>query len=321
MSAERSNAMRGFSRASPIVNAMTVDVEDYFQVSAFDRVVSRARWDEFDSRIVKNTNRLLELFAEAGVRATFFVLGWVAERFPTLVQQIASSGHEIASHGYDHQLLYLLTPKQFREDVRSAKAAIESVIGSPVLGYRAPSFSIVETSLWALDVLIEEGYVYDTSIFPVHHDRYGIPDAERHAHVVRRPAGTLVELPASTVRMGGVNLPIAGGGYFRLFPYCWTRWGIRRVNGADRRPVVFYLHPWEVDLEQPRFDVGFRTRVRHYTGLNRAVPRLRRLLNDFRFDTVASVLGLPAMMGDSKQSDVVVGLQPGQRCTSSSVGL
>jgi polysaccharide deacetylase family protein (PEP-CTERM system associated) len=277
-----------------IVNAMTVDVEDYFHVSAFDRIVSRERWDGFDSRVVRNTNRLLEMFDESGVRATFFVLGWVADRFPALVRQLAESGHEIASHGYHHQLLYMLTPNQFREDVRSAKAAIESAAGVRVLGYRAPSFSVIESSRWALDVLIEEGHQYDTSIFPVHHDRYGIPNASRHAHVVRRPVGTLVEVPGSTVRVAGINLAIAGGGYFRLFPYAWTHWGIERVNGAERQPVIFYLHPWEVDPDQPRFKVDLSTRVRHYSRLDRTAPRLKRLLKDFRFSTVASVLNLDA---------------------------
>jgi polysaccharide deacetylase family protein (PEP-CTERM system associated) len=277
-----------------IVNAMTVDVEDYFHVSAFDRIVSRDRWDGFDSRVVKNTNSLLEIFDQSRVHATFFVLGWVADRFPALVRQIAASGHEIASHGYHHQLLYLLTPQQFREDVRSAKAAIENAAGVRVLGYRAPSFSVIESSRWALDVLIEEGHQYDTSIFPIHHDRYGIPNAKRHAHVVRRPVGTLVEVPGSTVRVAGINLAIAGGGYFRLFPYAWTHWGIGRVNRAERQPVIFYLHPWEVDPDQPRFKVDLSTRVRHYSRLDRTAPRLKRLLKDFRFSTVASVLNLDA---------------------------
>ena len=278
-----------------IINAMSVDVEDYFQVSAFDHVVSRAGWDRFDSRVTRNTNRLLELFDRAGVRSTFFVLGWVAERFPALVRQIAAAGHEVASHGYHHQLVFTQTPQQFRDDVRAAKRTLEDVIGAPVAGFRAPSYSIIESSLWALDILIEEGYVYDTSIFPIHHDRYGIPGAARHAHVIERPAGRLIEMPASTVRMAGVNLPIAGGGYFRLLPYAWTRWGIRRVNRAERQPAVFYLHPWEIDPEQPKFRVGAATRVRHYGGLGSTASRLARLLKDFRFDSIASVLArLPA---------------------------
>jgi polysaccharide deacetylase family protein (PEP-CTERM system associated) len=278
--------------ASAIVNAMSVDVEDYFQVSAFDRIVSRAEWDQRESRVVRNTHALLDLFAASDVRATFFVLGWVAERFPALVRDIASRGHEIASHGYHHQLLYTLTPAQFREDVRRAKATLEQIAGKRVRGFRAPCFSVVSSNLWTLDVLIEEGYIYDTSIFPVHHDRYGIPDAPRHAHVLERGPGSLVELPPSTARLGGINMPIAGGGYFRLLPYAWTHWGIRRVNMRERQPVVFYIHPWEADPEQPRLPAGRLTSLRHYTGLAQTTGRLRRLLHDFRFDTIASILQL-----------------------------
>jgi polysaccharide deacetylase family protein (PEP-CTERM system associated) len=275
-----------------VVNALTVDVEDYFHVSAFDSVVSRATWEQFDSRVVTNTERLLDLFDRAGVKATFFVLGWVAARFPSLVRRIAAAGHEVASHGHNHQLVYLLTPAQFREDVRAAKAAIEDASGARVAGYRAPSYSIIESSLWALDVLVEEGYTYDASIFPIHHDRYGIPGARRHPHTVPRASGTLVEMPGSTVRIAGINLPVAGGGYFRLLPYGWTRWGIRRVNQTERQPVVFYCHPWEIDPDQPRVKVGRMTRMRHYRGLEKTAQRLARLLGDFKFDTMASVLGL-----------------------------
>jgi polysaccharide deacetylase family protein (PEP-CTERM system associated) len=284
-------------RESPdgaIVNAMTVDVEDYFHVSAFDRVVSRASWDRLESRVVPATHRLLDLFDRAGVRSTFFVLGWVAERFPALVREIAAGGHEIASHGYHHQLLYTLTPAQFREDVRASKCLLEQITGSPVLGFRAPSYSIVESSMWALDVLIEEGYTYDASIFPIHHDRYGIPDAERHTHVLQRRGGTLVEMPGSTLRAAGLNWPIAGGGYFRVFPYAWTSWGIGRVNRVERKPIVFYVHPWELDPGQPRFAVGPARRFRHYTGLDKTTDRLRRLLREFRFSTAADVLDLGA---------------------------
>jgi polysaccharide deacetylase family protein (PEP-CTERM system associated) len=278
--------------AEPVVNAMSVDVEDYYQVSAFDRVVSRSSWADIDSRVVGNTQRLLDSFERSGVRATFFVLGWVADRFGSLVREIAAAGHEVASHGYNHQLLYVLTPQQFREDVRTAKAVLEQAIGAPVRGYRAPSYSVVRSSLWTLDVLIEEGYAYDTSIFPVHHDRYGIPDAPRHAYTIETPSGKLLEVPASTVRLFGANLPIAGGGYFRLLPYSWTRWGISRVNRVEQHPVVFYLHPWEVDPDQPRFKVGFTTRLRHYTALERTEGRLERLMRDFRFDTIATVFNL-----------------------------
>lgn len=276
--------------AAPIVNALSVDVEDYFQVSAFDRVVSRDTWANFDSRVAVNTHRLLDLFDETGVKATFFTLGWIAAHHPELVRDIAARGHEIGSHGYDHQLVYMLTPRQFREDVRAAKAALEDVSGQAVLGFRAPSFSIVSSSLWALDVLVEEGYLYDTSIFPIHHDRYGIPDAPRHIHTMTRESGTLIEMPASTVRVGSMNLPIAGGGYFRLLPYAFTRWGMRRVNIEERAPVMFYMHPWEVDPDQPRLAAGATTRWRHYGGLRRTAGRLRRLVKEFTFAPVASVL-------------------------------
>lgn len=280
------------SSGGQVVNAMTVDVEDYFQVSAFDAVVPRASWDQLESRVVPNTRRLLELFETSRVRSTFFFLGWIAERFPSLVREVAGAGHEIASHGYGHQLIYALTPAEFRADVRRARHVIEQAAGVAVVGYRAPSFSVIRSTLWALDILAEEGYEYDASIFPIHHDRYGIPDAERHVHLA---AGRLVEFPASTTRLAGMNLPIGGGGYFRLLPYAWTRWGIRRVNEREGRPVVFYLHPWEVDSGQPRLDVGRLTRIRHYAGLDRTVARLTRLMGEFRFDTVRAVLRFPVL--------------------------
>jgi polysaccharide deacetylase family protein (PEP-CTERM system associated) len=273
-----------------IVNAMSVDVEDYYHVSAFDRVVPKNEWTQLESRVVANTERLLDIFDRAGVKATFFFLGCVAERFPALVRRVADAGHEIASHGYHHQLIYWLPPSLFREDVQSAKRLLEDLSGQRVRGYRAPSYSITKTSLWALDVLIEEGYEYDTSIFPVHHDRYGIPDAPRHVHLCGRPGGTIIEVPPSTVRVAGVNVPIGGGAYFRLFPFEWTRWGIERVNTVERKPVMFYLHPWEVDPDQPRFQVSTTTRIRHYSGLKSTLPRFVRLLEQFEFAPVASML-------------------------------
>ena len=275
---------------TPIVNAMTVDVEDYFHASAFDRVVSRTSWASRDSRVTANTQRLLALFDTHQVKGTFFILGWVAERFPALVREIAGLGHEIASHGYDHQLIYTLTQEQFRDDVHRAKEVLEQSAGRPVRGYRAPSFSIVRESLWALDVLIEEGHTYDASVFPIHHDRYGIPDATRRPHVIERPSGSIVEFPGSTARLAGANWPVAGGGYFRLLPYGWTKWGIDRVNAVDEEPVVFYIHPWEIDPDQPRLPASRVTRWRHYHGLDHTVARLDRLMTDFRFDTVAASL-------------------------------
>lgn len=279
-----------------VTNAMTVDVEDYFHASAFDRVVARPSWFARESRVVGNTHRLLECFHRHGVRGTFFMLGWVAERFPSLVREIAGLGHELASHGYHHQLIYTLTREQFQEDVRRAKHVIEDVAGVAVQGYRAPSFSIIRASLWALDVLIEEGHAYDASVFPIRHDRYGIPDAPRHAHVIERPAGRILEVPASTVRLGRANYPIAGGGYFRLLPYAWTRWGIRRVNAAGD-PCVFYLHPWEIDAGQPRLPVSRLGGLRHYANLAATLGRLERLLTDFTFDTIAASLAARATQG------------------------
>ncbi len=276
--------------ARPIVNAMTVDVEDYFQVSAFASVVSRDRWGDYESRVAANTDRLLAIFAEFGVHATFFVLGWVAERDPSLVRRIASAGHEIASHGQSHSLVYEQTPAMFRDDIRRSKATLEAQCGRPVLGYRAPSFSITSKSLWALDVLVEEGIAWDTSIFPIRHDRYGIPSAPRHPHFM---GNGLLEIPASTVRVAGVNLPIGGGGYFRLLPYAWTRWGIRRVNATEHRPAVFYVHPWELDPKQPRITAPWLSRLRHYRSLHRTEGRLRTLLSEFSFDSVSSAIPAP----------------------------
>jgi polysaccharide deacetylase family protein (PEP-CTERM system associated) len=273
-----------------VVNAMTIDVEDYFHVSVFDGVVPRHHWDGFESRVCANTDRLLQLFDCFEVKATFFVLGCVGERFPELVKRIAAEGHEIASHGYGHRLVYDQTPKAFREDVRRAKALLESSAGKPVLGYRAPSYSVTPRSLWALDILIEEGYCYDSSIFPIRHDRYGIPLSPRHAYLLKRPQGELVEAPASTTVVGPVNLPIGGGGYFRILPYEWTSWGINRVNRLEGKPAIFYLHPWEIDPDQPRLKAGLLSRFRHYRNLAATEARLRRLLGEFRFGPMSTVL-------------------------------
>ena len=273
-----------------IVNAMTVDVEDYFHVSVFDGTIPRHQWDGLDSRVCRNTQRLLEIFQQSGVKATFFVLGWVAEKFPSLVQEIAAEGHEIASHGHGHRLVYDLTRAAFRDDVRRSKDVLESTVAQPVYGYRAPSYSVTARSLWALDVLIEEGFRYDSSIFPIHHDRYGIPTSPRHPYVLQREY-SLVEAPASTVRCGPFNLPVAGGGYFRILPYAWTRWGISRLNQAEREPAIFYLHPWEIDPEQPRLPASSLGRFRHYCNLSKTESRLKALLTDFQFSTMVDVLG------------------------------
>jgi polysaccharide deacetylase family protein (PEP-CTERM system associated) len=277
---------------APIVNAMTVDVEDYFHVSTFEKTVPRSSWDSRESRVVRNTERLLEIFERSRLQATFFVLGWVAERYPTLVRRIADAGHELASHGFAHRLVYDQSPEQFRDDLRRSRAAISHASTAPVLGYRAPSFSITPRSLWALDVIREEGFVYDASVFPIRHDRYGLPSSPRHFHAMERTAGTLWECPGSTVRVAGTNLPVAGGGYFRLLPYAWTRWGISRLNTREGRAAVFYLHPWEIDPEQPRLPGSALSLFRHYTNLKRTEARLGRLLSEFRFAPLGDLLGL-----------------------------
>ena len=287
--------------SAAIVNAMSVDVEDYFQVSVFDRTVPRADWERLESRVCANTGRLLDLFDEFSVRGTFFVLAWVAERHPGLVRDIAARGHEIASHGYGHRLIYEQTPEAFRADVRRARQLLEDTAGTRVEGYRAPSFSITDRSLWALDVLIEEGYRYDASIFPIRHDRYGLPNSPRHSYIIQRKGGSILEFPASTVCIGSLNLPVAGGGYFRILPYGWTRWGMSRVNEVEHQPTVFYIHPWEIDADQPRLAAPWLGRFRHYRNLGKTESRLRSLLTDFRFGTVASLLNTGASVMTSRE--------------------
>jgi polysaccharide deacetylase family protein (PEP-CTERM system associated) len=285
---------------------MSVDVEDYFHVSVFDGIVPRSQWEQLESRVCGNTERLLALFDDANVRATFFVLGWVAERHPELVRRIAAGGHEIASHGYAHRLIYDQTPQAFREDVRRSKRLLEDASGLPVTGYRAPSYSITPRSLWALDILVDEGYGYDSSIFPIRHDRYGIPVSGREPYLLSRPTGSIVEVPGSTTRIGPMNLPVAGGGYFRLLPYGWTRWGIDRVNRVEGRPVVFYLHPWEIDPDQPRLPAGRLGRFRHYRNLAETEGRLRRLLREFAFGRVDALVS-GAMSGAAAVNEASAG--------------
>lgn len=271
---------------------LTVDVEDYFHVSAFAGVVSADRWELFEERVESNTARLLDLFAGAGARATFFVLGWVAERHPALLKRIVAEGHELAAHSYSHRLVYEMTPDEFRHDLRRARGVIEAATGEAVRGFRAPSFSITARSMWALDVLVQEGFQYDASIFPIHHDRYGIPAAPRHPHAIARNSGTITEVPASTVRIAGMNLPVGGGGYLRILPYGWTRYGLSRLNAVEGKPGMVYVHPWELDPEQPRLEAPLLSRFRHYRNLRRTEPRLRRLLSEFRFAPIRDVISL-----------------------------
>jgi polysaccharide deacetylase family protein (PEP-CTERM system associated) len=269
---------------------MTVDVEDYFHVSAFKNVISPDDWSGMESRVEANTHFLLETFGDHGVKATFFVLGWAAERHPSLVREIVEGGHELACHGYSHQLVYTQSPRVFREETLRAKGLLEDVGQVPVLGYRAASYSITKESEWALDVLVDAGFTYDSSIFPVHHDRYGIPNADVRPHRIRDSGQGLVEFPLSTKSVAGWRIPVAGGGYFRLFPYAFSRWALGSINRSERRPFIFYLHPWEIDPDQPRIQAEWFSRFRHYNNLDRCRDRLTRLLGEFRFGTVRSVL-------------------------------
>lgn len=272
------------------LNAFTVDVEDYFHVAALAAAVPRESWSSRECRVEQNMERLLALLAERGVTGTFFVLGWVAERYPRLVRRIAAAGHEVACHGYSHQLIYEQTPEVFREETARAKHLLEDALGAPVHGYRAASFSVIRRTLWALDTLIDLGFHYDSSIFPIRHDRYGIPDASPEPGRVTAPSGReLVEFPMVPASVFGMKVPVCGGGYFRIFPYWLTRAGLRQINRRGRA-FPFYLHPWEIDPEQPRIRVGALSRFRHYTNLHRCEARLHRVLTEFPFAPMREVL-------------------------------
>ncbi|MGB7737534.1 MAG: XrtA system polysaccharide deacetylase [Steroidobacteraceae bacterium] len=272
-----------------MLNALSFDIEDYFQVAALSAAVSRSSWESVPRRVDGNTQLLLDTLAPSNTRATFFFLGWVAEREPQLVRRVVAAGHEVACHGYSHRLVYEQSPAEFREETLRSKALLEDQAQVPVLGYRAASYSITRRSLWALDTLVEAGFVYDSSIFPVRHDIYGIPEAPRAPHLIQRAGGGLVEFPPSTAQLPGVRLPVAGGGYFRIFPYGVTRWAVRRVN-AEGLPFIFYLHPWEVDPGQPRVRANWLSRFRHYTNLARCEARLKKLLVEFQFAPAREVL-------------------------------
>jgi len=274
-----------------ISNALTIDVEDYFHVAALAPIIHRDSWASRESRVVGNTHRLLAIFEQFDVQGTFFVLGWVAERYPQLVRDIAARGHEVACHGFSHRLVYEQSPEEFYEETLRAKNLLQEITGSAVLGYRAASYSIVRESLWALDILVELGFAYDSSIFPVYHDRYGIPNAERAPHRMPTPNGkSIVEWPLATARILGFRLPVAGGGYFRLLPYWVSRWGLATINRRELRPFIFYLHPWEIDPAQPRVAASWFSRFRHYTNLGKCEERLRRLLGEFQFGTARAAL-------------------------------
>jgi polysaccharide deacetylase family protein (PEP-CTERM system associated) len=284
----RSAAADNETAAKRVVNAMTVDVEDYFHVRAFANVLDRSTWDSLPIRVEANTNRMLEIFAGKGVSATFFVLGWVAERFPHVVRRLAAAGHEIASHGYAHQSIDCQTPEEFRDDIRRAKSILEHIGGIAVRGYRAPTFSISPKTWWAYDVLAEEGYAYSSSIYPIAHDLYGMPKAPRTPF--QPIAAPLLEIPMTTVRYGRRNFPASGGGYFRLLPYHVSRSALARVNRKEGVPCIFYCHPWEIDPGQPRVaGAGLKSRLRHYTNLGVMESRISRLLDDFAWGRMDEV--------------------------------
>lgn len=275
-----------------VTHAMTVDVEDYFHVAAFNDVIDPGSWDQWPNRVEGNTQRILDIFDAAGIKATFFVLGWVAERQPALVQEIARRGHEVASHGYSHQLIYRQSPALFREETHKSKAILEAALGQPVHGYRAASYSITRRSLWALDILAELGFRWDSSIFPTRHDNYGIPGSPEAPYRIQTSNGSsLTEFPLTMAKLGPLKLPAAGGGYFRQYPYWLSRLLFNRASNNNQKPQIFYLHPWEIDPDQPRVP-GARlfSRFRHYTNLGACEARLKRMLQDFPFGTMSASL-------------------------------
>jgi polysaccharide deacetylase family protein (PEP-CTERM system associated) len=278
---------------TPVQHLFTVDVEDYFQVNAFEATIARSGWDGFTTRVERNVDIILELLDRKKTLGTFFTLGWVADRRPQVVRRIADAGHEIASHGWWHRRVTQMSPPEFREDLRTSRRVLEDVSGQRVYGFRAPSFSIVPGMEWAFDLLLEEGYCYDSSLFPIRRPDYGYPGADPAPHYLRRPRGTLLELPLATMSLAGLRLPTAGGGYFRQFPYALFHNAFSRLSRSGITGM-FYIHPWEVDPNQPRLPVGLISRLRHYTGLARTLPRLERLLSDFRFTSVVKRFGVDA---------------------------
>jgi len=283
-------ALTPVKRGERLVNAMSVDVEDYFQVQAFAGQVGRDQWEGLERRVEPNTETVLQMFSDFGVKATFFALGWVAERHGSLIRRIVAEGHELASHGFAHRRADEQTPDEFRADVRRAKKVLEDVSGARIRGYRAATFSIGARNLWAFEVLAEEGYAYSSSVYPIRHDLYGMPAAPRFAFYPDGRDG-IEEFPITTLRLANLNLPCGGGGYFRLLPYPLSRWALRRVNEVDRGPCIFYFHPWEIDPSQPRIaGASWKTRFRHYTNIERMEARLRRLLRDFAWDRIDRVL-------------------------------
>jgi polysaccharide deacetylase family protein (PEP-CTERM system associated) len=277
---------------SNITHAMTVDVEDYYHVAAFAKVIDPNDWDKWPSRVEANTHRLLQLFDDANIKITFFILGWVAERYPDLVKSIRAQGHEIASHGYSHQLIYKQSPEIFRAETAKSKQILEDLGQTPIIGYRAASYSITRKSLWALDILAELGFTWDSSIFPTRHDNYGIPGSpEEPYRIITSSGASLLEFPLTTAKVMGQAIPAAGGGYFRQYPYALSKWLFERASLNQSKPQIFYLHPWEIDPEQPRVpNASWFSNFRHYTNLKRCLPRLERMIVDFQFGTMSQCL-------------------------------
>ncbi len=273
-----------------MLNALTVDVEDYYHVSAFESYIHTDEWTYLPSRVEASTNKIIGILDKYGAKATFFVLGCIAEENPALIREIYNNGHEIACHGYAHRLAYRMSPAEFRADVRRAKSVIEDTIGVGVSGFRATSFSFTASNLWCLDVLIEEGFLYDSSIFPVYHAHYGIPNWQRFPHIISRNSGCIYELPPSTIRLFKNNVPIAGGAYLRLFPLSLIKMGIRRINKVESRAAVIYIHPWEIDDNQPRFKLSRLTRIRHYAKLNGVEDKIKNILREFEFGRISDVI-------------------------------
>jgi polysaccharide deacetylase family protein (PEP-CTERM system associated) len=274
-----------------LINAVTVDLEDYYHVEAFASKISRTQWGCWPSRVTQNTKRTIEVLERAKCRATFFVLGWIAEREPVLIRELAQMGHELACHSHLHRPLHTLKPSEFRDDLRRSRDLIENAAQTRVVGFRAPTFSITDKSLWALEILADEGFCYDSSIFPIHHDLYGMPDAPRWAHCKQLPSGRSIwEIPPSTVRIAKMNIPFGGGGYLRLLPMAFTRWAIHRTHRHEKQPVIVYFHPWELDPDQPRMAGSWRSRLRHYTGLDTTAARLQEILSQGIFQPMINLV-------------------------------
>jgi len=287
-----------------MINALTFDIEDYYQVEAFKDYITYEEWPNYPSRVVENTRKITDILDERGVKATFFILGWVAERFPDMVKHIAEDGHEIATHGYAHQMVYTQNEEEFERDIAASIGILESISGQKIIGYRAPTYSIIEESFWALDILIKHGMLYDSSIFPITHDRYGVPDGERFPYSIDRADGkSIVEFPLSTLRFFGKwNFPIAGGGYMRLLPYWSLKAGLRHLN-KQQQPSIIYLHPWELDPDQPRIpNLSLSIKFRHYLNLHNTAEKLRRLIRDFEFAPIRDVLKLGISATSSQTS-------------------